>query len=94
VRPIYCGGIYQVLNAYKLAKNTVSINKLCSYLKKISYSYPYHQSVGFCMEVAGYREAQVSLLDQFPRDFDFYLDYNLKSAAYNSRWKLFVPKGL
>ena len=53
VRPVYSGGVFEVLKAYKMAKDKVSINKLAAYLKKIGYVYPYHQVVGFYLEKSG-----------------------------------------
>ncbi len=94
VRPIYSGGVHQVLAAFKAASNKVSVNRLASYLMKINYTYPFHQAIGFYMERAGYREGQIELIRAFSRDFDFYLDYGIKSPEYIERWRLFVPQGL
>jgi predicted transcriptional regulator of viral defense system len=94
VRPIYAGGVFEVKNAFAAAKDRVSVNKLVSYLKRIAYTYPVHQSIGFYMERSGYRESQLSLLSQFPRKYDFYVDYGLKQPEYDKQWKLFFPKGL
>lgn len=63
VRPSYAGGVYEVLQAYKLASTKVSINKLVAILKEIDYTYPYHQAIGFYLEKSGsYKEAQIELL--------------------------------
>lgn len=94
VRPVYAGGVFEVKNAFAAAKERVSVNKLVSYLKTIGYTYPVHQSIGFYVERTGYRQSQINLLRQFPCKFDFYLDYGLKQAEYDSKWKLFYPKGL
>lgn len=94
VRPVYSGGIQEVLNAFVSAKDKVSVNKLVSYLNQIGYGYPFHQAVGFYMTRAGYRESQLSLLRKKEIKFDFYLDYGLKVVDYDSDWKIFFPKGL
>jgi predicted transcriptional regulator of viral defense system len=91
-RPIYSGGVYEVRAAFQAAKERVSVNKLVATLKRIGYTYPYHQSIGFYMQRAGYRESQLALLRKLPMEFDFYLDYALKETDYDSRWRLHFPK--
>lgn len=94
VRPFYSGGVSQVLNAYKLAKDkNVSINKLTALLEKINYIYPYHQVIGFYLETAGYKESQIELLNKFEIKYNFYLTYNMIEKEYSPKWKLFYPKG-
>ncbi|MBN1765422.1 MAG: hypothetical protein JW860_09220 [Sedimentisphaerales bacterium] len=60
VRPEYAGGPFEVLRAYKSAKNKVSINRLTALLKKINYVYPYHQVIGYYLDKAGvYQKSQI-----------------------------------
>lgn len=93
VRPVYSGGIYEVLNAYRRAATTVSINKLSAMLRKLNYIYPYHQAIGFYLERAGvYREAQIRLLKSFPFEYDFYLTHQMKETEYSKEWRLYYPK--
>ena len=95
VRPFYAGGVGEVLKAYRLAAPKVSMNRLAGLLSQIAYVYPYHQAIGFYLERSGAYKA--SLIDvfrrKFARDFDFYLTYNMDSARYDERWRLFVPQG-
>lgn len=94
VRPEYAGGVYEVLKAYRIAKDKVSVNRLVATLKKINYVYPYHQAVGFYLDRAGvYSPSQVDLLGKFERKFDFYLMHNTKESEYSARWRLYFPKG-
>jgi hypothetical protein len=93
VRPAYSGGIAVVARAFELAKESVSVNKLTAYLRKLRYVYPYHQALGFYMERAGYDEPLLKLLEQFPIEYDFYLQHAMKSPVLNKRWRLYVPKG-
>ena len=95
VRPVYAGGIFEVLKAYKLAQPKVSVNKLAATLKKLDYIYPYHQAVGFYLDRAGvYRESSISLLKKFGFKYNFYLMHQIKEKEYSKKWRLYFPKGL
>ena len=94
VRPVYSGGVFEVLNAYRLAKEKVSVNKLAAMLKKLNYTYPYHQAVGFYLERAGvYKNSLIALLRKFERKHDFYLTHQMKEKSYSKAWRLYYPKG-
>ena len=96
VRPAYAGGVKSVLEAYRIAQPKVSVSILLSTLRSLNYVYPYHQSIGFYIEAAGNYtiEALNELLDFSPLDYDFYLDYEMKSPAYSRQWKIYYPKDL
>lgn len=93
VRPGYAGGVFEVRKAYELAKPSVSVAKLGDMLKKLAYTYPYHQAVGFYLERAGYDLAELGLLRRVPMEFDFYLTHQMSQTDYVKEWRLFVPKG-
>ena len=94
VRPIYSGGVFEVLKAYKLARNKVSINKLSALLSKLNFKYPYFQAIGFYLDKAGvYKESQIDLLRQTKMKYDFYLTYQMKDMDYSHKWRLYFPKG-
>jgi predicted transcriptional regulator of viral defense system len=93
VRPNYSGGIYEVLHAYEAAKDRVSVNRLMATLKKLDYTYPYHQAIGFYMEQAGYSESVLKLVEKMEIKYDFYLTYKMKEPEYSERWKLYYPRG-
>lgn len=93
VRPIYAGGVFEVLKAFRLAKEQVSVNRLAAMLEKLAYVYPYHQAIGFYLEHAGYKASAVKLLKRFPIQFNFYLANNLGKSRFVPQWKLFVPEG-
>ena len=94
VRPVYCGGVTDVLAAFEAAKRIVDIDKLVNYLKKLNYSYPYHQAIGFYLEKASYPSESIKKFSSMRKEFDFYLTYNIRRKEYSEKWKLYYPKGL
>lgn len=64
VRLEYSGGVPAVLQAFRLARGRISVRKLLTILRKLDYTYPYHQPVGFHLQRTGYTEA-----DQKQNDF-------------------------
>ena len=93
VRPFYSGGIHEVLKAYRMAAEYVSINKLSAFLEKINYIYPYHQAIGFYLEKSNaYNQKQINILKSFEIKHDFYLTYNITNPKYSEQWKLFYPQ--
>jgi hypothetical protein len=92
VRPVYAGGIHEVLKAYELAQDKLSVNRMSAMLQKLGYIYPYHQVVGFYLDRAGYKPAQLDLLRQFPMTFDFYLVHGVAETEYVKDWRLNIPK--
>ncbi len=94
VRPSYAGGVYEVLAAYRRAKDRISMRALLSILKKLDYVYPYHQAVGFYMQRAGFTKSQYKGLKNVGLNFDFYLAYSLKDKQYDPEWRLYSPKSL
>jgi predicted transcriptional regulator of viral defense system len=95
VRPFYAGGVFEVLKAFKLAKDQVSVNKLATTLKRIGYVYPYHQAIGFYLERSGaYKKSSIDIFRRMEKNYDFYLTYQIKDKEYSKDWRLFYPKGL
>jgi hypothetical protein len=94
VRPSYAGGVFQVLEAYRKAKDRISTGILTATLKKLDYVYPYHQTIGFYMQRAGYSEEQYGRLKALGLKHDFYLTYDLRDKDYDPEWRLFFPKSL
>lgn len=95
VRPIYSGGVHSVLQAFRAARDRVSINKLTATLESLNYIYPYHQAIGFYLERAGnYSQNQIRLLNKFKKNIDFYLDYAIKEREFSAKWRINYPKGM
>jgi predicted transcriptional regulator of viral defense system len=95
VRPAYAGGAVQVLEAYRGAKERISVNTLVATLKKLDYVYPYHQAIGFYMERAGYAQAQWSKLMKLGISYNFYLVHELPDdKKFDSTWHLYYPSYL
>jgi hypothetical protein len=94
VRPTYSGGVFQVLDAYRNAKDIVSVGKLVATLKKLDYVYPYHQAIGFYLERAGCAERFTERLRELGLKFRFYLTHGMQQTDYSERWMLFHPKGM
>jgi predicted transcriptional regulator of viral defense system len=94
VRPAYSGGVLQVLEAYKKARDRISVPTLLTTLKNLDYVYPYHQAIGFYMERAGYDVKDTERLRAIGMNNDFYLAHDLKEMEYDPNWRLFFPKSL
>lgn len=93
VRPMYAGGIHEVLKAFQLAQERLSVNRLVATLQQLGHVYPYHQAIGFYLERAGYKDSLLDLLRRFPKEFDFYLSYQMGPTEYVKEWRLHIPKG-
>jgi predicted transcriptional regulator of viral defense system len=94
VRPLYAGGIHEVMNMYASARERISIRRLRKLLDDLKFVYPYRQAIGFLLERTGYPAERLNLFEQPQLEFDFYLDYALSKRAYSTRWRLYYPEGM
>jgi len=96
-RPMYGGGIPDVLGAYIRARENVSLNRLAATLTKMNYIYPYEQAVGYLLERSGHSIESIERHRAFrlsPDGFKFYLGHDMKDIEYVQKWRLYIPKGL
>jgi hypothetical protein len=92
VRPAHTDGVKNVIEAYRNVKGKISVRKLFDYLQKMKFVYPYHQAIGFYLEYAGYKVEEIELFRNLPKNFNFYLDYNLEKRVYNPKWRIYTPE--
>ena len=93
VRPIYAGGVYQVLEAYRAGIARLSVPTLLESLRQLDYVYPYHQVLGFYLEKAGLAADATRGFKELGLNWDFYLTHGLREHEYVESWRLFVPRG-
>jgi hypothetical protein len=93
VRPIYGGGVYQVLQAYRNAKDRISTATLVATLAKLDFVYPYHQAIGFYIQKAGCPPKALERLKALGMRFNFYLAHDIRDRVFDPEWRLFYPKG-
>ncbi|MBZ0158930.1 MAG: hypothetical protein K8G79_02075 [bacterium] len=94
VRPVYAGGVSQVLTAFKRARDRVRLNTLIDTLNSLKYVYPYHQAVGFYMAKAKYPIAWLNEFQCMGLNYNFYLAHGMEQKAFDSQWRIFYPPDL
>ena len=93
VKPEYGGGVFEVLKAYELASDRLSVNKLMAMVHKLEFVYPYHQAIGCYLQRAGYKTSQLDLVRRLPMKYDFYLAHDMGDTRYDPEWRLHIPNG-
>jgi len=93
VRPVYAGGVFEVLKAYRASVKNVDIKKIISYLEILKYIYPYHQVVGFFLEKSGFPGSEIKDLERLGLVYDFYITHEMRNMAYSKKWRLYYPEG-
>jgi len=93
IRPAYSGVVFEVLAAFEIARNNVDIFKINEYLLKLNYIYPYHQLIGFYMDRAGYDKEIIDSVFLKNTVYNFYLTYNMSNKEFDTKWKVYYPKG-
>lgn len=94
VRPAYSGGVHEVLKAYRIAAERISLNRLVAILKGLEYMYPYHQAIGFYLErTEHFQDSKLAALKELGMEYDFYLSHAMKDTEYSNTWKIHYPRG-
>lgn len=94
VRPVYSGGAFEVLKAYRNAKPKIDVEKLNEYLVQLDYIYPYHQLIGFYLDLTGFPEKELKIFLDRKTDINFYQTYNLSNKKLNQKWGVYYPMGI
>lgn len=94
VRPAYAGGVFEVLKAYRAAKDRLSVSTLVATLRQLGYLYPYHQAVGFYLQRAGVESEKLQRLRDLGLNFNFYLAHKMGPTSYSPEWRIHFPEGL
>ena len=94
VRPRYAGGVFKVLEAFKSSISDIDYTKLLTYLNRLDYKYPYHQSLGFYLERAGAKPVDLKILSDIGIKYNFYLDYLMASPKLDKSWRVYFPLGI
>lgn len=95
VRPIYSGGVANVIRIYKKASNSLSIPKLIDLLSKLKYIYPYHQNLGFYLERTGvFKKKDLECIKKIGIEYEFYLTHDIQKLKYSSEWHIYYPEEL
>jgi hypothetical protein len=95
VRPVYSGGVHEVLEIYRKANAKISPDKLVERLVTLNYTYPYHQVIGNYLEKAGvYEKSTAERFLEFGLEYDFYLTQQMNEPTYSAKWRLYYPKNL
>ncbi len=98
VRPTYAGGPGVVLDAYRHAVSKADphalVVDLVNTLETLGHVYPYHQAIGFYLEMAGLRSVHLNALQDRGIHYDFYLCNRIETPAYNPNWRVHVPQEL
>jgi hypothetical protein len=95
VRPDYAvGGAESILRGFIELRDSLNLENLYDYLITSQYLYPYHQSIGFYLQAAGYTVEQYKQFFQPAINLDFYLEYGMKQKIYNAKWKIYHPKNI
>src|SRR5215208_1393177 len=91
VRPEYAGGVFEVLEAFRGARERASVPTMIATLKRLQYVYPYHQALGFYLQRAGFSNAAVERLRALGLHYDFYLTYKMPAPQYDPTWRIYYP---
>lgn len=98
VRPAYSGGMNTVVEAFSIARDSVSVTKMAHYLNLLNMNYPYERNIALFMKKAGYDATMInSFLSKISLkevDYIFYLDYQMINKQLDEELKIYYPSNL
>ena len=94
VRPGYAGGVSNVLECFRAAREKLDSKELTRILRALDYVYPYHQALGYYLQKAGFQADSWTELRSQGLHYDFYLEHGMKKKKYDSYWRIFCPSSL
>jgi hypothetical protein len=96
VGPAYAGGVHHVLTAFVRSGPKVSVERIVKLLRRLDYTYPYHQAIGFYLENAGHAPGGLEALinRKSKLKFDFFLAHGIKQTHFDERWRIHYPADL
>ncbi len=98
IRPEYCGGIDEVVQAFKMAREyPLSTQRFMDIYNALGLVYPYYQAIGFLLEKThNINDKLINTLYKIPRYFNFYLVHGIpkKDLLFDRKWKIYYPKFL
>ncbi|HAS81927.1 MAG TPA: hypothetical protein DCS43_04450 [Verrucomicrobia bacterium] len=95
VQPHYNGGITAVIDALRLGLPRAKRDTIMDIYKKLSFVYPYWQSLGFLSERLGAPDLADAIRKDLTVKNKFYLDHLAKTSwAFDTKWQVFYPEGI
>ncbi|MDN6900675.1 hypothetical protein [Oenococcus sicerae] len=99
IHPEYCGGVGNVLEAFIMAKDLISITKILDYLSQINYVYPYEQALLFYIQRAGYPQQHLHTVRQaievrHLNQIKFYLQHQMINPILDQQSQVYFPQAM
>jgi predicted transcriptional regulator of viral defense system len=85
-KPKYCGGFAEVLEAFAIAREKFSLEKLISYAKQLGDSA--ERRLGWVLENAGISDEMITLLKNNPKGYIKLNASGEKKGKFNKRWRV------
>lgn len=96
VSPQRAGGIQAVVESFRAAAHSLSLDKLITYYDSSRFKYPYWQRVGLLLEKSSNSKFASHWSKHFGKSkFRFYVDHNYSANwVVDPTWSVAYPKGL
>ena len=94
VRPAYAGGVQAIVEAFRRARDRISIKTIVTTLRELGYVYPYHQAIGFFLQHVGCAPKSLEPLRSLGIEFDFYVCHEISDPVYDGNWRVHYPRYL